>query len=164
LVLVQLRKQRRLLVHEIFSGSGGNFGVGFQAPVSADVQDLMASFDEHPAHEQTPVAVRGIFFAAHQCHAEVRHPALEALDSGVKCRILRHAAIEHMAALVVVCGIAGTAAQFGAEKEVLDPGLRQVALNDLAIELRCELGIWSGSGINYDVDAIFSEQPQKLLN
>jgi hypothetical protein len=164
LVLVQLCKQRRLLVHEIFSGSGGNFGVGFQAPVSADVQNLMASFDKYPANQQTPVAVCGIFFAAHQCHAEVRHPALEALNSGAECRILRHAAIEHMAALVVIGGIVRTAAQFGAEKEVLDPGLRQVALNDLAIELWREPGIRSGAGINDDVDAIFSEQPQKLLN
>jgi hypothetical protein len=163
LVLIQLRKQRGLLVHEILARSGTYIRVRFHASISADMKNIVAAFSQDSADQQAPVAVCGILFSAHQCNPKVRDAALEAFNTAVESSVFSDAAVEHMSARIIVSRIAGTAAQLRAQEQVFDSRLGKIALNALAIELRRELGIRRRPRIDYNANAIFAEQPQELL-
>jgi hypothetical protein len=45
LILVQLGKQGRLPIYKWFAGCGGNFSVGFQTSIAANVEKFMTALN-----------------------------------------------------------------------------------------------------------------------
>jgi hypothetical protein len=163
LVLVQFSKESRLFVHERFSGRCCHFGVRLEATIAADMQGLVPVFSKDSADEESPVAVRGIFFAAHEGNFETGDAVLHAFDRRDEGVVFCDAAIEHMTGRIVVVRILWASAQFAAEKKILDAGFDERFPNKFVIELRCEARVRRRACVDDDIHLVSRQQFKKLL-
>jgi hypothetical protein len=102
LILVQFGKERGLLESQRLIRRRSSSDSVSMMPVGADVEQFVVALDEDAANEQAAMAVGGVFFAAHQGHAKLRHAALQALNAVLKSRIAGALAVENPALGVVI--------------------------------------------------------------
>jgi hypothetical protein len=102
---------------------GGDFGLGFHAPVAADVEHGVAALGEDAADEQAAMAVGRVFLAAKQRHAKALHSGFKAGDGCMESGVVAQPTVKDAAFGVIVIRIRRASTQFGAEKEIADSGL-----------------------------------------
>jgi hypothetical protein len=135
LILVQLRKKGRLLVHEWFSRCGGDIVLVLQPSVAADMQKSVPMLGHHATNQEPPMAVRWVFFTAHQSDAKLRNSLFKPRYSRTEQGILSNAAVENAARFVIVGSILRAPSQFPAKKQVFQTRFGEGALHSFPIEL-----------------------------
>jgi hypothetical protein len=164
LILVEFRKERGLRVDERLAGLGGYRFVGFQAAIAANVKHGVAVFAKYAADEQAAMTVGRIFLATNQGDAESLHAGFKASNGCPEMRIFVQPAIKDVAFGVVVGGIGGASAQFGAEKEIADSRFFQGTLHEFPVELRDIFRVGRATRIDHHFNAMLAEQGKPGLN
>jgi hypothetical protein len=136
---------------------------GFETAVCADMDEIVSTLYQNATNEQPSMAVRRIFFTAHQSNPKLRHAALQASDSALKKRICGAFAIQDASARVVVIVASGSPPKFFSEEKIPDPRRRKVALQSGPIKLRSVFGMGRRARIDDDFDLVSSQQANKCL-
>ena len=125
--------------------------------------DAQAPLAEHAAHQQPPVAVRGIFLAAEDRHVKLRRQGQQPLDPLAEAGRLGHSAVKHVAFVVVEAPVFDASAQPIAEEHVLNRPLLQRRSERLTVELRSIARVGTGTNVGHDVDAMLGQQCEEAF-
>ncbi len=136
-------------------------GLGLDAAVAAEMHDLHIAIAQHSPHEQTPMAIRRVFFAAENGRTRLQGQAQQPLDPLAKGGRFGDPSVEHAAFLVVESFVLDAAAEHVAKKRVLDRSFGQRGTKRLAIELRGVTRIGACANVDHRLNAMLDEQIEK---
>jgi hypothetical protein len=135
LVLVEFGEQGGLAGCQGLPGFQRDLEFRVEVAVGPNMQELMASLDQHAADEQAAMAMSGVFFAAQKRDTKLSHPAFQSLNAGQENGSGGSFAVQDATALVVEGVAFWAAAKLFAEKEVFDGGACETFLQGLPVEL-----------------------------
>ena len=132
--------------------------LGLDPAIAPDVVHGDAPRRQHAAHQQPPVTLRRILFAAQDRDDEPPRTVLQTPDPLEERRRRRGPLVDHVPVPIVAGGVVRVSAQLLAEEQVLEAGALEGHLERFSVELGRVARMRARTNVDHHLNAVLLQQ------